>query len=76
MDDRVTTVVRLTPDRHQWLREQAYRRGITQQQVMEEAIDLLRAGTPADPGPPTPGPTQRRVGTAEHRPGRLFKEPK
>lgn len=76
MDDRTTTVVRLTPQRHQWLREQAFRRGITQQQVMEEAIDGAMRDTPPDPGPPAAGPTRRRTSAAEHRAGRLFREPK
>lgn len=44
--------IRLSRERHDWLREQAFRRRVPMQRILDEAIDALRQATPraADDG--------------------------
>jgi hypothetical protein len=45
-DERQPMTIRLDGSRYQWLREQAYKRHVPMQRIIDEAIDLLRH-TPA-----------------------------
>ncbi len=44
--DRQAMTIRLSRDRHDWLREQAFRRRVPMQQILDEAIDALRLAAP------------------------------
>jgi hypothetical protein len=74
MTERVPTMIRLTEDRYEWLRGEAFRLRVTQQSVVEDALDLLRQHRTAGDSP-APAPTGRRLAPAEHHARRLFKEP-
>lgn len=73
VDDQATTV-RLTGDRHEWLRQQSFNRRVSMRQVIEDAIDLARAQD-GPPAPAGPGARRRLPAAAEHRTGRLFRDP-
>jgi hypothetical protein len=42
VQDRQALTIRLTQDRHDWLRERAFRHRVSMQQIIDEAVDLLR----------------------------------
>lgn len=74
MTDDVPTMIRLTEDRYEWVRAEAYRLRVTQRRVVEDAIDVLRDVRAAGHSPP-PAVTGRRLAPAERHAQRLFKEP-
>lgn len=73
-DDDQATTVRLTADRHEWLRRQSFDRRVSMRQVIEDAIDLARAHN-GPPPPAVPGARRRQPAAVERRPGQLFRDP-
>jgi len=42
VDDRQALTIRLTTERYEWLRTEAFQRRVSMQQIVDEALDAMR----------------------------------
>jgi len=45
VDDRQALTIRLTTERYEWLRTEAFQRRVSMQQIVDEALDAMRETT-------------------------------